>query len=60
MKKFMRDNRALLVRLAVSAALIVLALIINTFNEQVSFILYIAAYMVNAYKIIYQATKKLI
>lgn len=60
MKKFMRDRRALLVRLAVSAALIVMALIINSFNEQVSFILYIAAYMVNGYKIIYQATKKLI
>ena len=60
MKKFISENRALLIRLSVSAVLILLALIINTFNEQVAFILYLCAYMANAYKIIYQAVKKLI
>ena len=60
MKKLMRENLAMVIRILVSVCLIIAGLILNGFSEQTSFILYLIAYFLNAYKIIYLAVKKLI
>ena len=60
MKKFLRENLAVVIRILVSVCLIALGLILNGVNEQVSILLYLVAYIVTAYEVIYKAIKKLI
>lgn len=60
MKKFLRENLAVVIRILVSVCLIALGLILNGVNEQISIILYLVSYIVIAYEIIYKAIKKLI
>lgn len=59
MKDFMRENRAMIIRISVSVCLIIAALIINGFNEYVAMVLYLIAYVLNAYKVIWIAARKL-
>ncbi len=60
MKKFIRENLAILIRILISVCLIALGLVLNGINEQVSILLYLVAYVLNAYKVIYKAVKALI
>ena len=59
MKEFIKENRAILIKLLISFCLVALGLIFNNLNEQISFILYIVAYILIAYKTIYKGIKKL-
>lgn len=59
MKNFMRENRAMIIRISISICLIIVALIVNGFNEYVSMALYLVAYVLNAYKVIWSAIRKL-
>lgn len=60
MKEFLRENKAMIIRISISICLIIAGLITNGFNELFALILYMGAYIVNAYQIIYKAVKKLI
>ena len=59
MKKVLRENKAMIIRISISICLIIAGLIVNGFNELFGMALYIGAYIVNAYKVIYNAGKKL-
>ena len=59
MKKFMRENKSMIIRILISICLIIAALIVSGFNEYVSIILYLCAYFLNAYKVIWLAVRKL-
>ncbi len=59
MKNFLRENKAMIIRISISICLIIAGLVINGFNEFFGMALYISAYLVNAYKVIYSAGKKL-
>ena len=59
MKNTMRENKAMIIRIFLSACLIIAGLIINGFNEYLSICLYLLAYLLNAYKIVFDATKSL-
>lgn len=60
MRNFLRENKAMIIRICISICLIIAGLIINGFNELFGIILYMGAYLVNAYKVIYSAGKGLI
>lgn len=55
MKKFLRENKAMLIRVSISICLIIAGLIVNGFNELLGMALYLSAYIINGYKIIYLA-----
>lgn len=55
MKKFLRENKAMLIRVSISICLIIAGLIVNGFNELFGMALYLSAYIINGYKIIYLA-----
>ncbi|MBE6663882.1 MAG: heavy metal translocating P-type ATPase [Ruminococcaceae bacterium] len=60
MKKTMRENKAMIIRLLISVCLIIAGLILNGFNGYFAMILYLCAYFLCAYKIIGGAIKKLL
>ena len=60
MKSFLRENKAMIIRIFISICLIIAGLIVNGKNEFVGMVLYIFAYILNAYKVIYLAIKKMI
>ncbi|MBQ8545699.1 MAG: cadmium-translocating P-type ATPase [Clostridia bacterium] len=49
----------MIIRISISICLIIVALIVNGFNEYVSMALYLVAYVLNAYKVIWSAIRKL-
>lgn len=59
MKELFREKLFVVIRIIISACLITAGIITNGFNEHVSMILYLIAYGVIAYEIIYKALKKL-
>lgn len=60
MKKFLRENKAMLIRISISVCLIIAGLIVNGFNELLGMALYISAYILNGYKVIFLSFKALI
>lgn len=59
MKNIMRENKAMIIRILISICLIIAGLIVNGFNEYVAIGLYLVAYIINAYKVIWGALKNL-
>ena len=59
MKEFIKENKILLIKLLISVCLVTVALIVGIFNEQISFIIHILAYIFSSYEIIYKGVKSL-
>ncbi len=59
MKAFIKENKVILIKLLISLCLVIAGAIISNFNEQISFIIYIVAYVLIAYKTIYKGIVKL-
>ena len=59
MKEFIKEHKMDIIKLAVTLCLIIAAAISGIFNEQASFIIYIASYILIAYKTIFKGIKKL-
>lgn len=59
MKAFLKENKVILIKLLISLLLVILGAIVSNFNEQISFIIYIVAYILIAYKTIYKGIVKL-
>lgn len=59
MKEFIKEHRFNLIKLSITFCLIVIATICGIFNEQASFIIYIASYIIIAYKTIFKGIAKL-
>lgn len=59
MKAFIKENKVILIKLLISLCLVITGAIVNNFNEQASFIIYIVAYILIAYKTIYKGIVKL-
>lgn len=59
MKGFIKENKVILIKLLISLLLVITGAIINNFNEQISFIIYIVAYILIAYKTIYKGIVRL-
>ncbi|MBQ7353171.1 MAG: cadmium-translocating P-type ATPase [Clostridia bacterium] len=59
MKEFIKEHRFNLIKLSVTLCLIIAAAICGIFNEQASFIIYIASYIIIAYKTIFKGIAKL-
>ena len=57
MKKIMRENRAVIIRILFSVLFIIAGLVVNGFNEYVAIGLYLFAYILNAYKVVFDAIK---
>ncbi len=60
MKKLFINNRSQMVRLLLSACLIVLGVVLGYFNEQASIFIYLSAYFLNGYNVIGSAIRELI
>ncbi|MBQ7906783.1 MAG: cadmium-translocating P-type ATPase [Clostridia bacterium] len=59
MKEFIKENKVSLIKLLISVCLVTVALIVGIFNEQISFIIHILAYIFSSYEIIYKGIKAL-
>ena len=59
MKAFIKENKVILIKLLISLCLVIAGAIVNNFNEQISFIIYIVAYVLIAYETIFNGVVRL-